>query len=150
MTDILLKKTDADYYDFEIYKGDFLLTDGFDTAIIISLLTDRRADSSEVSPVELRRGWFGNLILRNIINDSSIELGSKLWLLYQARQMQNTINFARNASNEALIWLVEYRYALSVVSEVSAIDESTILDEVSIILDDNVKLKRSFELGNIN
>ncbi len=49
------------FYDIDIdSSGDIDKTDGFDTAILMSFFCERRADESEVTVAELRRGWVGN------------------------------------------------------------------------------------------
>jgi phage gp46-like protein len=78
-------------------------TDGFDTAIKMSLMCERRADSSEISTSQYRRGWFGNLIL----DYDNFEIGSKLWLLSQARADQLNLNLAKTYTQAAFQWMVD-------------------------------------------
>lgn len=101
MSDILLEKIDSSYYDISFENGDFKLTDGLDTAILMSLFTDKRADESEVIDQEQRRGWIGNEQNQN--ND--YEIGSKLWLLYQARVNRDSLNRAIDYAMESLSWM---------------------------------------------
>jgi len=89
-------------YDISIAaNGDLATDDSFDTALLMSLFVDRRADSSEVPVPELRRGWWGNLL--NDIPDD--ENGSKLWLFDQARLTQNDVNKLDDEGNNAVQWL---------------------------------------------
>jgi len=86
-------------YDFQIDdSGDFLTADAFDTAILVSLFCDRRAEASEVAEESLRRGWIGNT--------PDFEIGSKLWLFYQNRLTRTTRNGIVSAAQEALQWMV--------------------------------------------
>ena len=48
-------------YDIQIASnGDILTQDFFDTYILVSLFSNRRANESEVLVPELRGGWIGN------------------------------------------------------------------------------------------
>lgn len=101
--DIKLTKTN-DYWDiFLDNSGDLEGVNSIDTAIDISLFTDKRADKSEIQASELRRGWIGNLF--NAIIDYKI--GSKLWLIYQARNLQLTANKGVDFIKDSLKWLIE-------------------------------------------
>lgn len=81
--------------------GDLAKTNDIDTAIYMSLLTDKRADSSEISLPQLRRGWWGNTL-----NAVPYEIGSKLWLLEQSRRIQDTLNKAQQHITDSLNWLI--------------------------------------------
>lgn len=101
--DIALIKTVDEYFDINFADdGDFILTEGLDTALDMSILEQRRADSSEVPRPELRRGWWGNTL-----NDLYFEIGSKLWLLLQARKTQSTLNSAEDYVQNALEWMLD-------------------------------------------
>jgi phage gp46-like protein len=101
MIDLALTKND--YYDISFTDGDFTLTDGLDTALILSVYCERRADASEVSTPNLQRGWWGNLFSLK----QNFEQGSKLWLLYQSRNTQLTLNRAIAYAQDAFSWMVE-------------------------------------------
>lgn len=102
-------------YDVSFVNGDFVLTEGFDTSIVVSLFSDARADESEVSRPELRRGWWGDETVVNKIR----KLGSKLWLLSQARLTSDTLNRSKNYAFLALKWLVDEGYSKKIESESS-------------------------------
>jgi phage gp46-like protein len=90
--------------------GDFTEEDGFDTAILISLLTDARAPDDRVLIPEKRRGWMGDL-------ESPVEnrsLGGFLWLIDQRRLTVDTLNDSINFAQLALNWFVEDGIAKSV------------------------------------
>jgi len=102
--DIVLEKPEnVDYYDFAIENGDFKSTDGLDPAILMSLLIDARADASEVPEPSLRRGWIGN----EQNEDEDYQVGSKLWLLDQARANQQSLNKGIDAIQNGLAWMIE-------------------------------------------
>ena len=87
--------------------------DGLETAIIISLFTDRRANADDVIPDGStdRRGWFGD-IFNEVEHD---KIGSRLWLLAREKQLQSVIIRAREYAEESLEWLIDDGVADAVV-----------------------------------
>jgi phage gp46-like protein len=78
---------------------------GLETAVIISLFTDRRAEPGDTIPdgTDHRRGWWGDAF-----PDADGDLiGSRLWLLSREKQLQSVVNLARGYALEALQWLVD-------------------------------------------
>lgn len=98
-------------YSLGIESGDFVPEDGFDTAIAMLLLTDARAEPSQVAVPERRRGWPGDLA-SPVANRT---LGSWLWLVDQARLTADTLNRSINYAQLALNPLIEDNHAKSVV-----------------------------------
>lgn len=78
---------------------------GLETAVILSLFTDRRAADDDTLPdgSEDRRGWWGDLV--PLYPDQP--LGSRLWLLYREKQLPVVLERARAYAEEALAWLVQ-------------------------------------------
>lgn len=101
--DVLVEIDDRGLFDLTIAEnGDFTTTAGFETALFMSLGEERRADASEVLRPELRRGFWGNEL-----NDDGFEIGSKLWILDQARLNIDTANAAVDYAKKGLAWLVD-------------------------------------------
>lgn len=80
--------------------------DGLETAVIISLFTDRRASPEQI-PSELPqgdlRGYWGD-----ISNASpSDQTGSLLWLLAREKQLPQIFGRAQQYCREALAWMME-------------------------------------------
>lgn len=114
MSDALLVRNKEGYLDFTIAEnGDIEQRDFLDTGIMVSVYENRRASSSEVDLPELRRGWIGNE------STPDFERGSKIWLYEQARLNTTTINNIIAAANEALQWLIDQEFAISVQSDVN-------------------------------
>ena len=82
--------------------GDVMTADFFDTAIIVSLFTDRRADSSEVLEPHRRRGWPG---------EGDGVTGSTGWVYDQSRVTGTLLAGVSAAYTQALQWMVEKGYA---------------------------------------
>ena len=87
--------------------------DGLETAVIISLFTDRRASNEQI-PVELPqddlRGYWGDISNAT----PSDQTGSLLWLLAREKQLPQVLSRAQQYCREALDWMVEDLVATSV------------------------------------
>lgn len=102
--DIALAKNSDGHYDIDFDStGDFVLTDGLDTAIQMSVLCEKRADDSDVARPEYRRGDWSNEL--NEVDD--YEVGSKLWLLDSARANDESINNGVDSINDGLQWMID-------------------------------------------
>lgn len=72
-----------------------------ETAILISLFTDREANPDDVIPDGTNdpRGWWGDA--------GTYPIGSRLWLLDREKQTQATLGHAQDYVAEALQWLID-------------------------------------------
>ena len=103
--DARLVPLEGGLYDIAFdFAGDIATEDSFDTALVVSLLTDRRADPSEVPEPQRRRGWIGD-------EDADVPMGSKIWLFEQSRRTRTNLNRLEDAARRALTWLVDRGYA---------------------------------------
>ena len=90
------------YYDISFNaEGDLANSNNVETAVLISVLDDRRAASSEVFDPIQRRGWQGNEL-----NADDFQQGSKLWLLAQRRNTIQTKNQAVEYARQSLAWML--------------------------------------------
>ena len=139
--DIDLNK-DAGYYDLSFTNGDFTKVAGFDTAILMSHMAERRASVSEIKPPQNRRGWWGN----EANGFDNFEDGSKLWLLQQARATQKTLNDSRTYTQEALQWFVDddHLNSIRVTAEYDS-DMRLIINE-EYVRKDNQVFSRSYNI----
>ena len=103
-------KDEFNNYDKVVENGRLKSTQSFESALQASLFWDRRADSSEVSDPQRRRGWFGN----QFDPVPERELGSKLWLLEQARVNLETLLKAKLYTKESLEWFIEDGHATKI------------------------------------
>jgi phage gp46-like protein len=146
--DAVLEALDDGGYDMQIGDdGDILTADAFDTAIIVSLFTDARAGQSQVQVAEQRRGWIGNESFGD-----DFEIGSLLWLWYQQRLTQSTVNGIEDAASNALQWFVEDSIPATgtriadAVSVVGSVVSQGILLEITMDRPSSRVAKRYFEL----
>jgi phage gp46-like protein len=139
--DIKLEKDSDDIYDISFTNGDFTLVQGFETALQMSIYCERRASESEVPVPKYRRGWWGNIT--SDIPD--FEIGSKLWLLYQSRKTNTTLNFAKTYAYDGLSWLIEDNFLDKIDVNASFINNGLTVN-VSLLRSNNVVLTESYEL----
>lgn len=101
----------------DLALGDFALdTDGgVETAVILSLFTDARARDDDTLPLgqSSRRGWWADAYPP----EAGDRIGSRLWLLRASKQLQESLDTAREYAEEALAWLIEDGVAKSVEVE---------------------------------
>jgi len=140
MSDLLLN-TDKDYYDISFVNGDFALTDGMETALLMSVFCEKRASASEIPAPELRRGWWGN----TVYGFDNYEIGSKLWLLEQARRDNITLGLAKTFTADCFQWLIEDNNAQGINVDSSFIVNGIRID-VDIVISQNKTISKSFDL----
>ncbi len=109
------------YHDISFENGDFKKLKGFDTAIFISLFTDARAGVNQVPQPENRRGWIGNL-------NNPVELGSLIWLYYQAKLVTATVNGVTDQARKALQWMIDFSYATDITITATRTRDSILAD----------------------
>lgn len=105
--------------DFAIERNDLATDDTFETAVLLSLFTDRRVEDSETLPEEAgadRGGWWADA-LSPVEGD---KLGSRLWLLRREKQEARVLELAKLYATEALTWMLVDRIAdrVTVTAEV--------------------------------
>src|SRR5882724_7544310 len=109
--------------------GASLLVDkDLETAVVISLFSDRRAAPDDVIDGADRRGWWGDTYAT--VNGDQI--GSRLWELRRQKQLQSVVNKAQEFCYEALQWLIDDKVAQSVVVEAAIIAMYTLGIHVTI------------------
>lgn len=86
---------------------------GLQTAVILSLFTDRRANDDDTLPGDAsdKRGWWADAF--PVVTGDRI--GSRLWLLNREKQLQSVLNCAQEYAQEALQWMLDDGVASSVV-----------------------------------
>ncbi len=128
-------------YDISIgNNGDIRTQDFFDTAIMMSIFGERRANISEVLNPRLRKGWIGNE------STPGFEIGSKVWLYEQSRLTRTVINGIENAARESLIWLVTDGFAASIDKVNATLSGTSVLLDITITRPNGKVEKRHFNL----
>jgi phage gp46-like protein len=143
ISDIKLRRRENDsVYDINFVNGDFERMQGLDTAILMSLTCERRANSSEVSLPQYRRGWVGNEINGFV----DFEYGSKIWILEQARATQETLNNAITYEQNALQWLIDDEFADAVIVEAEYNDLIELILDITFVKNNNIILNFQFNV----
>lgn len=89
---------DAIHADWDITPGALASGDDLQTAVIISLFTDRLARADDDYEGSDRRGWWGD-------SEEDQQLGSRLWLLRRQKLTTSVAQRAERYALEALAWL---------------------------------------------
>lgn len=92
-------------FDWAIVGPSLADDDGLDSAVILSLFIDRRANDDDLLPDDStdRRGWWADAFA-SVPGDL---IGSRLWLLAREKDMQAVVIRAREYVEEALAWLLD-------------------------------------------
>ena len=107
--DAYLQSIAGDLYDIDIDEnGDIKSQDFFDSAILVSIFGERRANEAEVLQSHMRRGWIGNE------GTPDFEIGSKIWIYEQARLTRSVLNGITTSARQSLQWLIDDGYASSI------------------------------------
>lgn len=115
--------------DFAVVDGDLVLDGGLESSVVISLMTDKRAEVYDELPDAKstdRRGWWGDTLSNNE------KIGSKLWLLFREKQMRQVMLRAHDYATAALNWMLQDKVAESVKVSVSNPDLYNIRIDVDI------------------
>jgi phage gp46-like protein len=116
MSDILPCITQEGTFDWMFVNGDLVIGDGYQdlqTAVLVSLFTDRRCNDDYMPFDGNRRGWWADTYL------GAYPYGSRLWQLFRAAIGPNTLLNAQTYCKEALQWLLDDGVASSVSVQAS-------------------------------
>ena len=95
--------------DLSVSGGDLLRDDGLETAVSLSLFTDRRATRDlmpDVRDVDLR-GYWGDVA--TVVEGD--QTGSLLWTLAREKETAQTLARARQYARDALQWMLDDKVA---------------------------------------
>lgn len=107
--------------DLTVRAGDLLLDDGLETAVLLSLFLDARADGEDPPDgTSDRRGWWGD----EFYPDS---IGSRLWLLSRSKRLSNVRRRLQDLAREALAWMIEDRVAATVDADAEILENGYLL-----------------------
>lgn len=113
-----------------IQNGADLLTDSsIETAVIISLFTDRRAQPSDRIPdgTSDRRGWWADSFRQRPI-------GSRLWLLGREKTLPAVVTRTQAYADEALAWLKPAGLVTSVTCTAARVAHDRLQLSVALVL----------------
>lgn len=119
MTDIALQQGPDGIIDIALSGGDLVADDGLRTAVILSLLTDRRANAEDIPSdgSDDRRGWWADLLASN----EGDRFGSRLWLLSREKDLAEVRRRAETYAVEALEWFKDDGIATGIEVEAKTV-----------------------------
>ncbi|MEA9997044.1 MULTISPECIES: phage GP46 family protein [unclassified Pseudomonas] len=123
--------------DWSVSGGALASGDDLETAVLISVFSDRLAGDDDVLPDGStdRRGFWG---------DDDVPLGSKLWLLDRSRLTTDVANTAKIYIEESLKWIIDDGVASSVKVTMSIVPPRTLGALVVITRGDGTVVSLSF------
>jgi phage gp46-like protein len=103
-SDIKFIKTKNGTYDIDFENGDFALTDGLDSAILLSIFGEKRAPKEKVRDPLKRRGHFSN----EFADIEGYQVGSTQWLYTeQSENSESNTTELENSIKDGLKWFVD-------------------------------------------
>lgn len=112
--------------DLSMIDGDLASDRGLQTAVLLSLFTDRRAENDDVPPSgdpTDRRGWWADQFAV-ILGD---KFGSRLWLLDRSKMTNEVLLLAKQYAAEALAWMIEDKVVAGVDVSVTKLGDNGFL-----------------------
>lgn len=106
--------------DLSLIDSDLASDLGLETAVLLSLFTDRRAEDDDPPPSgddNDRRGWWAD----QFATVEGDRLGSRLWLLDRSKRTDEVRRRGEEYARESLAWMIEDHVAeaVDVVTEVT-------------------------------
>lgn len=126
------------YFDIVFDENGIVPTEGFDTALWVSLFSDQRATASEQPNPLKRRGWIGDI-------GEVDQIGSKLWFLDQARISSSTLNKAVDFAKKSLNWFIEDELAKK-IDVTGNIEPDTVILKIVITTPDDKVINFSVDI----
>lgn len=98
--------------DLSIDLNDLETDGGLETAVLLSLFTDRRSEMGDPLPAgqKDRRGWWAD---ETPVVENDL-WGSRLWLLAREKQAASVLERAETYAAEALQWMIQDKIARSI------------------------------------
>lgn len=115
--------------DVRISDRDLVRDSGIETAVMISLFTNRLADEEDLLPDSEgdRQGWWADAV-----NEDDDKIGSRLWLLQRSKTVQEIPSEAEGYIKEALQWMLDDGVASEIEVSVSRLDYQTLQMNIDI------------------
>ena len=114
--------------DIIIENGDLKADNGLETAVLISLFTDRRVEVDELPNTETpNRGWWGD----ELSEPADDKIGSGLWVTERGKINEDTESQLEDFASQALQWLIDDGIALSVTATAESVNN----DQINLLIE---------------
>ena len=121
-------------YDLKLENGDLVADGGLETAIIISLFTDKRVTTEQLPEFATdHQGWWGDML--PVIDGDQI--GSRIWTLNRSKITNETLRLHEDYAREALQHLIEDGVVDSIQIDANYNDDFNLVLDIAIIRPDN-------------
>lgn len=144
MTDIKLTQINTpqgeNYYDITFTDGDFTLTEGLITALMMSIFCEQRDEALEVP--QMRGGWAGN----QFQSIEGFQQGSLIWTLYQSTANEDATTQAQQFIEDGMAWLIEDGILKDVESEVNVVANYKLQAKITITRNDDTQSVLFYDL----
>ncbi len=116
-------------FQLNLENGDLKGDEGIETAVVISLFTDKRVPQDEIPQgLNTRRGWWGDMF-PDVEGD---QIGSKLWTLERSKLTLATLATVETEAKNALAWMIQDSLAKSISVSASRDELNRLILEISI------------------
>lgn len=127
-------------FDLDIENGDLRADNGLETAVAISLFTERRVSEDELPDLEIdQRGWWGDMF-PEIDQD---KIGSRLWTMDRSKVTVETLRRSEELCREALEWMIEDALADAIIIQSEYNDNKQLIINIEITRPDENDIRFS-------
>lgn len=137
--------TGGDIY-FDSAIQDTSADDDLETAILMSIMTDCKVNTTELPTTKDRQGlggWWGDAL-------AGLSVGSKIWTLKDRRVTENLGSLLETYTSEALAWLIADGFLKSVNPTAARNETYTYIVSTECVKQDGSKLKFVFYYNQQN
>lgn len=114
MSDVKISATKDGGYTFGLASGDLETDPGLESAVLVSLFSDKRVPEADAVDGK-RQGWWADVFLEN-----DDQIGSKLWTLARSKVTPEVLVRFETFAKEALEWMIVDGVASDVRVDVEA------------------------------
>tara|TARA_R110000803_G_scaffold162194_1_gene225802 strand:+ start:15212 stop:15664 length:453 start_codon:yes stop_codon:yes gene_type:complete len=116
-------------FDIVVESDDLKPDDGLETAVAISVFSDKRVTSDDLPEFATdKKGWWGDMF-PEVPND---KIGSRLWLLDREKTTNETLRRSEDFIKESLTWMLEDGVASDITVQSSYDDNNQAIPIVEI------------------
>lgn len=125
-------------FDISIKDDKIESDDGLETAVAISVFTDRRVTEDDQPFLEkTKRGWWGDLFP----DEPNDQIGSRLWLLEREKTTIANLKRAEEFVKQGLDWMIDDGVAQAINTLASYSDTKQLIIDTEIVKPDGESIR---------